>query len=122
MPQATNGSGHDPAGGPAASPHLRSTLGQSRAGDPLSANRAPADDIAPWVARIYSTLVEMPDDYTVECGLIADTPVLRVLFDGKWTATSRDGTAPYANQALLFGPQTKRMPVSVKGRDRKSVV
>ena len=43
----------------AATPELRSALGHTRNGEPLSNNRAPADDLAPWVARVYATQVEM---------------------------------------------------------------
>lgn len=95
--------------------HFRSALGHTRDGEPLSNNRAPADDLSPWVARVYATSVEMAPDDVIECGLIADTPVLRVLFGGEWTAETRDGLGHYGPSALLFGPQTKRMAVSVRG-------
>ncbi len=99
----------------AASPELRSALGHTRGGEPLSNNRAPADDLAPWVARVYATQVEMDLGATMHCGLISDTPVMRVLFTGDWTARTRDGFGRYHQAALLFGAHTKRMPVSVSG-------
>lgn len=99
----------------AASPELRSALGHTRGGEPLSNNRAPADDLAPWVARVYATQVEMDLGATMHCGLISDTPVMRVLFSGDWTARTRDGFGRYHQAALLFGAHTKRMPVSVSG-------
>lgn len=105
-------SGHEFA---AASPELRSALGHTRAGEPLSNNRAPADDLAPWVARVYATQVEMDPGGTMHCGLISDTPVMRVLFSGDWTARTRDGFGRYGPSALLFGAQTQRMAVSVSG-------
>lgn len=97
------------------STQLRSALGHTRDGEPLSNNRSPAEDLSPWVARVYATSVEIDTDSVIECGLIADTPVLRVLFGGDWTAETRDGLGHYTRSALLFGPQTKRMPVSVRG-------
>jgi AraC-like DNA-binding protein len=99
----------------AASPELRSALGHTHGGEPLSNNRAPADDLAPWVARVYATKVEMDPGATMHCGLISDTPVMRVLFSGDWTARTRDGFGRYRQSALLFGAHTKRMPVSVSG-------
>ncbi|WP_232367384.1 helix-turn-helix domain-containing protein [Altererythrobacter lutimaris] len=94
---------------------LRSFLGHTSQGEPLSNNRAPADDLAPWVARVYATQVEMRPDDTMSCGMLADTPVLRLLFSGNWTAETRDGHGRYGPSALFFGAQTKRMPVTVKG-------
>ena len=94
---------------------LRSLLGHTAAGEPLSLNRAPCEEISPWVARVYATQVEAEPDHVFECGLCADTPILRVLFTGEWTATTRYGTGRYNPAALFFGPQTRRMPVTVKG-------
>ena len=99
----------------ATSPELRSALGHTRRGEPLSNNRAPAEDLAPWVARIYATKVEMDPGATMHCGLISDTPVMRVLFAGDWYAGTRDGFGRYGPSAYLFGAQTKRMAVSVTG-------
>lgn len=98
-----------------ASPELRSALGHTRNGEPLSNNRAPADDLAPWVARVYATDVKMDPDATMHCGFISDTPVMRVLFSGEWTARTRDGFGRYGPSALLFGAQTRRMAVTVSG-------
>lgn len=94
---------------------LRSALGHTRNGEPLSNNRAPADDLSPWVARVYAAQVEMDAGHVMECGLLSDTSVLRVLLSGEWTAHTRNGIRHYGPSALLFGPQTKRMAVSVQG-------
>ncbi|XUU61277.1 helix-turn-helix domain-containing protein [Erythrobacter sp. HA6-11] len=90
-------------------------MGHTSKGDPLSANRAPAEDLAPWVARVYATEVTMGPDEILDCGILSDTPILRVLFSGEWTAQTRDGIGRYGPSALFFGAQTKRMPVKVKG-------
>ncbi len=99
----------------AAQTKLSTTLGQARSGAPLSSNRAPAADLSPWIARVYATQIEAPQDHVLDCGLLADTPILRMLFSGDWTAKTRDGHGRYGPSALFFGPQTKRMPVTVKG-------
>ena len=96
-------------------PQLRSALGYTRNGEPLSNNRAPAPNLSPWVARVYATSVEVEDESCIDCGMIADTPVLRLLFKGDWYASSLDGRHSYGPSALLFGPQTKRMKVGVRG-------
>lgn len=94
---------------------LRSALGHTRDGEPLSNNRAPVEELSPWVARVYATQVAADPYNVIDCGLFSDTPVLRVVFSGDWTVTTADGTRTYKPSALFFGPQTKRMPVRVKG-------
>ncbi|MCL9983162.1 MAG: helix-turn-helix domain-containing protein [Erythrobacter sp.] len=94
---------------------MRSALGHTRNGEPLSNNRAPCEALSPWVARIYATKVETAPDHVMNCGLISDTPVMRTLLAGEWTAHTRDGAGRYGPCAMLFGAQTKRMAVSVKG-------
>ena len=94
---------------------LRSAYGHARNGDPLSINRAPADDISPWVARIYATDIDADANNVVHCGILSDTPVLRVIFRGEWTAETIYGTGRYKRTAVFAGPQTKVMPVTVRG-------
>lgn len=94
---------------------MRSALGHTRNGEPLSNNRAPCEELSPWVARVYATKVEMAPGDVLHCGLLSDTPVMRTLFAGDWTAQTRDGVGRYGPSAMLFGAQTKRMAVTVKG-------
>ncbi len=89
--------------------------GVSRDGQPLSYNRAPAPDLVPWVARLYVADIAAPPDYHVACGLLNDTSLFRIQTKGNWTATTRDGPFNHSRSALLFGPQTARMPVAVTG-------
>ncbi|MBT8390041.1 MAG: helix-turn-helix transcriptional regulator [Altererythrobacter sp.] len=94
---------------------MRSRFGMTEAGEPLSLNRAPCEELAPWVARLFVVDVDAPDDHVVDCGLCADTPILRVLLRGRWTAQTRYGTGRYEKAAVYFGPQTQLMPVKVHG-------
>lgn len=96
-------------------PALRSLFGHTSQGEPLSNNRAPADDLAPWIARVYATDVEADPRETFSCGIFSDTPIFRVIIRGKWTAETIYGTGRYANTAVYCGPQTRRMPISVQG-------
>ena len=97
---------------------IRSSAATTRSGLPLSLNRAPAADISPWVARVYATNGEPPDNNWLSCGILADTQILRVLKQGKWQADTAYGHAEYGECVLFFGPQTQRMAVAVKGRFR----
>lgn len=87
----------------------------TRDGQPLSYNRAPTPDLAPWIARLYVTDVHAPEDYRLECGLFCDTGFLRVQLRGTWTAQTLDGTRELGRSALFFGPNTRRMPIGVTG-------
>jgi AraC-like DNA-binding protein len=81
----------------------------------MSYNRAPATDLAPWIARLYATSVNAPADYRLECGLFNDTPVVRIQLKGDWTAETADGPMRYGRSALHFGPHSRLMPVTVTG-------
>lgn len=100
---------------PAIDPSIAPEQGVTKDGQPLSYNRAPAPDLAPWVARVYVTKVCAPADYTLSCGLFNDTACVRIQLAGAWTAETATGTEAFGKAALFFGPQTKRMPVSVTG-------
>jgi AraC-like DNA-binding protein len=86
-----------------------------RDGQPISYNRAPAPDLAPWIARVYVTIVDMPDNYRLSCGLFNDTACLRVQLRGTWTADTAGGRMELGRAGLFFGPQSRRMPISVTG-------
>ena len=89
--------------------------GLTRDGQPLSYNRAPAPDLAPWIGRVYATLVDLPPDYVLSCGLFNDAGTLRIQLAGEWEALTADGPLRHDCAALIFGPQTRRMPITVRG-------
>lgn len=89
--------------------------GVTRLGQPMSYNRAPAADLAPWIGRLYVTVVDLPHDYHLDCGLLNDVAVIRVQLSGQWRAETGRGVMEMGKSALLFGPQMKAMPVSVTG-------
>ena len=89
--------------------------GVSRDGQPMSYNRAPAPDLAPWIGRLYAAVVDAPPDYRLECGLFHDVATIRIQLKGHWTAETADGPRAHGRAALFFGPQTRRMPVTVTG-------
>ncbi len=100
---------------PAVDRALEPRHGVSRDGQPLSYNRAPATDLAAWIARLYFTAVKAPADYQLSCGLFNDTAFLRLQLASDWTAKTADGPLAHGKAALFFGPQSRRMPVSVTG-------
>lgn len=100
-----------------------SSLESTPDGLPLSANRAPAEDLKPWVARVFTTDVRLADESSgMDCGFLFDAPAMRMLFEGNWYAVSADGRKTYQREALFFGPQSKRMEVGMTGSFRTLTV
>lgn len=100
---------------PAVDDAIASLNGATRDGQPISYNRAPAADLAPWVGRLYATVVDAPADHLLDCGLLNDAPMVRIQLRGRWTAETAEGPRAYERAALFFGPHTRRMPVTVTG-------
>lgn len=94
---------------------LRPRAGVSRGGQPLSYNRAPAADLAPWIGRFYATYVDAPDDYVLECGIFNDCTMARIQLRGDWEALTADGPQRSGRAALVFGPQSRVMKITVRG-------
>ena len=89
--------------------------GVTSGGQPLSYNREPSPDLAPWIAWLYVAIVEAPSDYQLNCGLFNDTAVLRLQLKGEWTGQTARGQISHGREVLFFGPQSRRMPISVTG-------
>jgi AraC-like DNA-binding protein len=100
---------------PATDGLVKPQMGFTRLGQPLSFNRAPCAALEPWLGRIYATKVDLPADYRLESCLFNDTSVLRIQLQGDWYATTHDGPRHHTRAALIFGPQTRCMPVTVVG-------
>ena len=100
---------------PAVDEAIAPAHGVTREGQPLSYNRAPAPDLAPWIGRLYATAVDVPPDHHLECGLFNDATMIRLQMKGHWAADTVDGPREHGRSALLFGPHSRRMRVSVTG-------
>ena len=84
-------------------------------GPRLAENRAPADDIAPWVATMVSIRAPTEQGEIVSDGLCNDLAYIRYVFRGLWTTETADGTRTFQDQALVFGQHSKFMPVTCEG-------
>jgi AraC-like DNA-binding protein len=89
--------------------------GVTREGQPLSYNRAPAPDVAPWIGRLYAARVQLPENHRLDCGMFNEAAMLRIQLSGEWVVHTADGPQEFGPETLLFGPHTRRMPVSVTG-------
>lgn len=101
---------------PAVDHRLFSTLGTTRDGQPLSYNRAPAADLAGWIARLSVTRLELAPGYELACGLFGDTAAIRIQPRADLTiAPLADPPQRYGKSALFWGSQTRLMPLEVHG-------
>ena len=94
---------------------IASQQGTTRDGQPMSYSRAPAPELAPWISGLYVTVIDAPEQHRLDCGLFNDCAVLRMQLRGHWTAETAEGLLEHERAALLFGPQTRRMAVTVTG-------
>lgn len=94
---------------------LSPVSGASRDGRPLAHHRAPAPDLAPWIARLFVTAAGQPEGHRLSCGLFNDTPLVRLIVRGDWTAQTAAGPIHCNRGALMFGPHSRRMPIEVTG-------
>ena len=98
---------------------VESLTGATRDGGPLGYGRAPSNDVHPWFSRVSVSEVHIPHGSSIECSMLHDHPVIRILFGAKWTAHTADGVFDYfpkeRGQTLYFGPQTRRMQLVVHG-------
>lgn len=93
---------------------LKPSIAHTRHGQPISYNRAPAPDLAPWIARLYVTKVDLGDE-VISCGLLTDCAAIRIKLSGCWKAETAGGIREFGPAVLFCGPQTQRMPVQVRG-------
>lgn len=100
---------------PAHDPRISPRSAVARDGQPLAYSRAPAPDLAPWVARLYVSSMTLPDAHVLSCGLLCEASALRVQLDGNWLAQGADGPVSGGRSAFLLGPQSRRMPVRGEG-------
>lgn len=100
---------------PAVDRSIVSPNGATRDGQPISYSRAPAPDLERWVGRFYVTIVDMPPERRLSCGLLSDFACVRIQLRGKWEAETADGLQTSERDALLFGPHSRRMPIAVTG-------
>ncbi len=94
---------------------LAPQTGTSVGGAPLSQNRAPSPDLAPWVARLVSAKILTPPGNQIACGMCNDLAYVRVVFDARWTAGTATGVHEYGDEVLLFGQHSKFMPLTCTG-------
>ena len=95
--------------------HLMPISGRSRDGRPLAFHRAPSQDLSPWIARLFVTAVDQPEGQMLSCGLLNDTPFVRLIVRGEWEGDAANGLMECSHGPLLFGSHSKRMPIRVTG-------
>jgi AraC-like DNA-binding protein len=100
---------------PTVDEHVNPWAGRSRGGQPMSFNRAPSEDLSPWLSRISATPVDLPEGYQLHSGLFNDCPMVRIQLTGDYRMHAIDGVQHHHASALIFGPHSRFMPISVTG-------
>ncbi len=79
---------------------------------------APAKKLAPFVRRHYTIAAEIPDSASVEDSIIAETAFIRILLDGNWSTTNKDGKFEKVGKISLFGPNAYPLKGKISGNFR----
>lgn len=97
-----------------------SLTGATLAGEPLALSCAPCDELRPWFNWFTIAEAEIAEGHRVNCGRAIEHPSIIFLFHDPWVAGTADGDMVLdpgeAGKAFYFGPQTRRMPLSIAGR------
>ena len=96
-----------------------SHTGRTLDGQPLAFNQAPASDLVPYFNWFSVSSADIPEGVEISDGMFNDHAIIRILFGGRWTAKTADGTKVFdpgeSGLTLYFGSQTRMMPISVQG-------
>lgn len=104
--------GSNNAGGSKA---LEPRTGATPDGVPLSLNRPPADDLAPWLGRIMVAIADAPADLAVSGLLCNDATYVRTAIGVDWTCGTADGEVRIRDESFLCGQHSKAMPLDYVG-------
>ena len=94
---------------------LTPITGRTHGGQPLSLHTAPSADLAPYIARIFVTIIDQPAEHTTTDFLLNDTPFIRLLPRGYWEGEVAPGVWRHYACPLLFGAQSKPLRIRVRG-------
>lgn len=94
---------------------IPASYGVTRDGQPLSYNRGPSPDLAAWLGRLSVAKLYLKPDQTLSCGLFADTAGMRMQVAGDFTIDTPSGPQHHGRSALFWGPQSRIMPIRVRG-------
>jgi AraC-like DNA-binding protein len=94
---------------------LRSVTGETRDGLPISSSAHPSADLTRIVTRFFVMVIDQPAHQVVTDFLLNDTAFVRLLPRGHWAAEVAPGEWRSFDHPLLFGAQTRRLNVRVRG-------
>jgi AraC-like DNA-binding protein len=81
----------------------------------LSRNYAPSAGAERYIRRHYVFEANLPDDFRIEDTLLAELTFVRILLRGDWAAETSPGEWTTAGPVVLFGANSRPMPVRVSG-------
>jgi AraC-like DNA-binding protein len=85
----------------------------------ITANtHVPAKKLAPFVRRHYVISADIPDSVEIEDYIIAETAFIRILLDGHYTVTPKDGAPQKVDKISFFGPNAYPLRGKISGKVR----
>lgn len=81
----------------------------------LSRNYPPSAALEQYIRRHYIFEANLPDDFLIEDGLLAELVFVRILLRGKWSAETSPGQWTTAGPIVLFGANSQPLKVRVDG-------
>jgi len=94
---------------------LKPVTGSTPDGVPLSFNRAPVDELSPWIGRMMVAVARGTDNITRSGLLCNDAGYVRTAVAVDWVAETADGPMEIRDQTFLCGQHSKTMPMKFTG-------
>ncbi len=94
---------------------LRPVTGSTPDGVPLAFNRAPVEELAPWIGRMMVAVARGTDEITRSGLLCNDAGYVRTAVSVDWVAETADGPMEIRDQTFLCGQHTRAMPMKFTG-------
>jgi AraC-like DNA-binding protein len=81
----------------------------------LSRTYAPSPALEPYIRRHYVFNADLPDDFEIIDGVLAENSFVRILLRGDWSAELSPGQWSFPGPAVLCGPNASPVRVRVRG-------
>lgn len=82
---------------------------------PATSNHAPSDDLAPYIARFFVTIVDQAGSESAEDILLNEGATVHLPVEGDWAWQAGAGDWQALEAPMLFGPRGRAMRIRARG-------